>query len=548
MTGLIVRDLRRLADTRFDLVVVGAGFYGAIAAWDAILRGLSVALIDKGDFGGATSFNNLKTLHGGLRSLQSLNFAQMRLFIRERRALARVAPHLVQPLPFIVPTYRHPARSGIAMRVALTINDIVSRDRHDGLSDPSLQLPDGCIVSRDECLMRNPVIDPHGVTGGALWHDYQMHNTDRMTLSFILSASEGGAVAANYVRADTLLRTAQRVTGVRVTDVPTGDTFDIRATAVLNAAGPWAATFLEALGAPSTTPAPRLSRAMNLVVRHVNVANACGGRAAGRFLFLAPWRDVTLVGTSHDAHEGGPDALSVSRWDVEAFLADVREAFPHANLTANDVRLVHRGLLPMVSGKEHHVKLLRESAVVDHARDGAHGLISMFGVRYTTARATAARAIDAVFRERGDSQPPACRTSETPVLGGAIANKDKFLRATMLREVEGVSSEMLRRLALTYGTTYPAVLQLLREQPDLAQPLGRRCTVSGAEILYAVRHEAAVHLSDAVIRRTEAGSAGHPGGDAVERAAAIMSRERAWDASRLRQEIAEVEAFYRVPA
>src|SRR5262245_13064293 len=168
------RDLRRLADTRFDLVIIGAGFYGAIAAWDATLRGLSVALVDKGDFGAATSFNNHKTLHGGLRSLQSMNFAQMRLFIRERRALARVAPHLVRVMPFVVPTYQHPRRSQSLMKVALAINDVVASDRHLGLTDPGLQLPASETVSRDECLRLNPVIDPEGVTGGAVWHDYQM--------------------------------------------------------------------------------------------------------------------------------------------------------------------------------------------------------------------------------------------------------------------------------------------------------------------------------------------------------------------------------------
>src|SRR5687767_5547495 len=188
----MLRDLRRLADTRFDLMVVGAGLYGVIAAWDATLRGLSVALIDKDDFGGATSFNNNKILHGGLRSLQALNFAQMRLFIRERRALARVAPHLVQPLPFIIPTYRSPRRSALLMRLALTINDLVARDRHEGLTDPSLHLPTGRVVGRDECLELNAAIDPKGVTGGAVWHDYQLQSTDRMTLSFVQSAADGG--------------------------------------------------------------------------------------------------------------------------------------------------------------------------------------------------------------------------------------------------------------------------------------------------------------------------------------------------------------------
>jgi glycerol-3-phosphate dehydrogenase len=543
----MVRDLRRLADSRFDLIVVGAGFYGAIAAWDATLRGLSVALIDKGDFGGATSFNNLKTLHGGLRSLQSLNFKQMRLFIRERRTLARVAPHLVQPLTFVVPTYRHPMRSAMTMRAALTINDLVSSDRHDGITDPSLQLPNGRIVSRDECLRLNPVIDQQGVTGGALWHDYQMHNTDRMTLSFVLSAADAGAATANYVAAESLLRRGPTVEGVGARDAITGDSFEIRGTQVLNATGPWAATFLEAVGSRRTAPAPRLSRAMNLVVRRVNVEQACGGRAAGRFLFLSPWRHVSLVGTSHDVHEGDAEALTVSRWDVESFLADARQAFPHAQLSASDVRLVHRGLLPMVSARSGHVQLLRESAVVDHAGDGAPGLISMFGVRYTTARATAEQAVDAVFRQRGHRSPPLSRTADTPVRGGAITNKEQFLKAVASRAVDGVSRDTLRRLALTYGTEYDEVLQPVREAPNLAVPLGQSCDVTAAEILYAVRHEAAVRLSDALIRRTEAGSAGHPGSDAIERAAAIVAGELGWDEWKARNEIAEVEAFYRVP-
>lgn len=543
----MLRDLRRLGDSRFDLVVVGGGFYGAVAAWDATLRGLSVAIVDKGDFGAATSFNNLKTLHGGLRSLQSLNFRQMRLFVRERRALARVAPHLVRPLPFVVPTVRQPARSRLALGAALAINDLVSRDRHDGLGDPALHLRPGRIVSRDECLSLNPLIDPKGVTGGAIWHDYQMHNTDRMTLSFVLSAAESGAIAANYVEATELLRDGRRVAGVRARDTRTSEVFDLRADAVLNATGPWAAQFLNQLGDRRTAPAFQLSRAMNIVTRQVPVAQGCGGRAAGRYLFLVPWRHVTLIGTSHDVHDGGPDALAVTRWDLEAFMADVREAFPHAGLTGADVRLVHRGLLPMVSGREHDVRLLRESAVVDHARDGADGLVSMFGVRYTTARHTAARAVDAIFRQRGGGQPPPCRSDDTPVVGGAITNTDNFLRAVLLRDVEGVSPDMLRRLAMTYGTRYDAVLQLLREDPALARPLGRACPVSGAEILYAARHEAAVTLSDAVIRRTEAGSAGHPGRDAIERAAAIMAGELEWDEWQMHHEIAEVEGFYKLP-
>jgi glycerol-3-phosphate dehydrogenase len=543
----MTRDVRRLADTHFDVIVVGAGFYGALAAWDAVLRGLTVALIDKGDFGSGTSFNNFKTLHGGLRSLQSMNLRQMRLFIRERRALARVAPHLVRPMPFIVPTYAHPVRARQTMRAVLAFNDAISSDRHEGIVDPALQLPPGRVVSREDCLQLNPLIDPAGVTGGAIWHDYQMHNTDRMTFSFVKSAVDRGAVAANHVQATGVLRRGVRVEGVRAEDRLTSTPFDVRGSAIVNATGPWAGSFLDLLGRVTSKPAPRLSRAMNFVTRRVDVAQGCGGRVGGRFLFLVPWRDVSIVGTSHDAYEGPIEQVAVTAQDVEGFFTDVGEAFPNAQLSSRDVRLVHRGLLPMIAGDAQRVKLLRESAAVDHAKDGAAGLISLFGVRYTTARDTAARAIDMVFKHRGVAAPPKSRSDQTPVAGGTIASKEQFVRAVMLRDVPGASKEMLQRLALTYGTHYNDVLNLLHDDPSQAEALGARCGVSGAEIQYAARHESAVLLADALIRRTEAGSAGHPGEDAIARAGTIMARELGWNAARLQREIDHVNDFYRLP-
>jgi glycerol-3-phosphate dehydrogenase len=542
------RDLRRLADSKFDVIVVGAGFYGVTTAWDAAQRGLSVAIIDKDDFGAATSFNNLKTLHGGLRSLQALNLPQMRLFIRERRALARILPHLVRPLPFVVPTTYNPRRSALFMRLAMAVSDAIARDRNEGLSDPGTHLPDSRIVSREEALRLNPVIAPNGVTGGAVWYDYQMLSTDRVTLSFLLSAVDAGACAANYVQAKRFLQEGGRVTGVKVEDELTKESFAIRGSVVVNAAGPWAAGLLDGLpNANQGTPPPRLSRAMNVVTRKIVETHACGGLVNGRYLFMVPWRDVSMVGTSHDAHQGTADQLKVSRWDLEAFLKDAREAFPNANLSAADVRLIHRGLLPMISGEGSSVRLVKESRVVDHSKHGLPGLVSMFGVRYTTARQTAEEAVDAVFRVMGHQTPPPCRTAETPLQGGSINHMDNFLKAVMLRDVDGIPAASLKRIASTYGTGYDRVLQMARDVPALGRPLGRGCEVLGAEILYAARREMALKLADALIRRTEAGTAGHPGTDAVERAAAIMARAHNWDEWRTRNEIAEVETFFRLP-
>ena len=544
----MLRDLRHLADTKFDVIVVGAGFYGVTAAWDAAQRGLSVAIIDKDDFGGATSFNNLKTLHGGLRSLSALNFAQMRLFIRERRTLARIVPHLVRPLPFVVTTTRSLVRSTLAWRMLLAVNDVMARDRNDGLSDPGVHLPDSAIVSKEEALRLNPVVAPEGVTGGAVWYDYQMLSTDRVTLSFLLSAVDAGACAANYVHVTRFLQQNGRVTGVKVEDKLTGDTFAIRSSVVVNAAGPWAASLLANLPvAARGTPPPRLSRAMNVITRKLVHDHACGGLANGRYLFMIPWRDVSIVGTSHDAHDDTADQLKVSRWDLEAFLRDAREAFPHAGLTAADVQLIHRGLLPMIAGEGSHVQLMKESQVVDHSKHGLAGLVSMFGVRYTTARHTAQVAVDTVFRALGHETPPPCRTAETPLQGGSISRMDTFLRAAGQRDIDGIPAATLTRIATTYGTGYDRVLQLARDIPALGTPLGRSCAVIGAEILYATRAEMALKLIDALVRRTEAGAAGHPGADAVERAAAIMARAHGWDEWRTQNEIGEVEAFFRLP-
>jgi glycerol-3-phosphate dehydrogenase len=542
------RDLRQLADTRFDVLVIGAGFYGVTTAWDAAQRGLSVAIIDKDDFGAATSFNNLKTLHGGLRSLQHLNFQQARLFVRERRALARIVPHLVRPLPFVVPTTRNPRRGRLLMRIGLAMSDAVASDRNQGLPDPGTHLPPGRIVSRDEALRLNPVVSPKGVTGGAVWYDYQMQSTDRVTLSFLLSAIDAGAAAANYVRVTRLLQEHNRVVGVMAEDWMTKTKLVIRATVVVNAAGPWAASLLASLPpAAQGAPPPRLSRAMNVVTNKIVNDHACGGVANGRHLFMVPWRDVAMIGTSHDAHDGGADHLKVTRWDLEAFLKDAREAFPHATLSANDVRLVHRGLLPMVSGNGSSVRLVKESRVVDHGQHGLPGLVSMFGVRYTTARHTAEQAVDAVFRSMGHAAPPPCRTAETPLQGGSIVHMDNFLKAVLLRDIDGITAATLRRIASTYGTGYDSVLRIARDVPALARPLGQRCEVIGAEILYAAKQEMALKLGDAVIRRTEAGAAGHPGSDALERAATIMARAHGWDAARTRMEIDEVENFYKLP-
>ena len=540
------RDLAALTARTFDLLVVGGGIYGAISAWDATLRGLSVGIVDRSDFGSGTSFNSAKTLHGGVRALQSGNVAALRRFVRERRTLCRVVPHLVRPLPFVVPTYRGISRNRTLLRLYFAINDLLARDRNDGIA-VSRRLPPSRLLSRNECLGLNPLIDPDGVTGGVEWFDYQMYNSDRVHISFIASAVEGGAVAANYVEARAGLMQGSTVEGVRASDRLTGESLEIRARVVLNAAGPWAPELGRRLA-----PCERarldgpLSKAMNFVIASpLRGSHAVAGPAGGRFLFIAPWREFAIVGTSYDSYEGSANGLALDRDEIERFIGTINVAFPGLSLEFGHLRLVHRGLLP-VSPNGEGVRRRTVSEIVDHRHDGLHGLISMLGVRYTTARDTAERAVDLAVRQlqRGAA---ACRTADAPLVGGDMADVDDFMRG-VTRPADGpISTETRRRLACTYGTLHQRILGMLTSSEADRAPLGSTCAITAGEVRYAVREEMAVRLSDALLRRTEAGSAGYPGEDAVASAAGIMAEELHWTPDHIDTETADLRRAYQLP-
>ena len=501
----MIRDLARLANEAFDVLVIGGGIYGLATVRELTGRGLHVALVDRGDFAAATSFNSLKTVHGGIRALQHGAIATMREFVRERRALALIAPHLVRVLPFIVPTIRHPLRSRPVMAAFLAAYDLLSADRNDGV-DRRLAIPPSRTVSRDECLQLNPFLDPSGVTGGAVWHDYQLHSSERLAIGLLEWAVRQGAVAANYTEALRFVQHGRQIQGARLRDLSDGVEFDVRARFVVNAAGPWAWPLLERAGtAPGSTAQPAMSLAMNLVVDRPPASYAAGGVVDGRFLFLVPWRDRSIVGTSHEAFGSEPDGLSVTQLHVERFVRQTTAAFPRANLSASDVRLVHRGLLPATRGAD----LIKHSLIHDHAADGLDGLLTIVGVRYTTARATAAAAAERVAAKLGRPSGP-----HTPTVAPILDPLPQ------------------------------SVLTLTREAPTLATPLSGTCSVTRAHIVHAVRHEMAIHLTDALLRRTDAGTAGHPGIEAIEAAAAVMAEECRWPSSRVAEEVAAVNAIY----
>jgi glycerol-3-phosphate dehydrogenase len=281
------RDLGALGARRFDVLVVGGGIYGAACAWDAAQRGLTVALVEAGDFASGTTWNSLKTIHGGLRYLQALDVRRMRASIRERRTLLRLAPELVRPLPFVVPTYGHGLHGLEALFLGLLVNDFVAHDRNRGLP-ASQHLPPGRMLTRRELFDLFPELPRVRISGGALWYDAQVSSEARLVLAYLHAATEAGALAINYCEALEILRDeAGQVRGARVRDVEGGQVFDVRAAALLNCTGPGLSTLIERASLP--TPGVKLLRAFNLVLERPGLgAHALGMRSGGRYLFAVP--------------------------------------------------------------------------------------------------------------------------------------------------------------------------------------------------------------------------------------------------------------------
>lgn len=551
------RHLTPLTEQEYDVVIVGAGAFGACAAWEASSRGLSVALLERGDFCHATSANHFKMVHGGIRYLQHADVLRLRESSHERRALLRIAPHLVHPLPIVIPTYGHGRQGKSLLAAGFLLYDLLTCDRNRALPDAARRIPQGRLLSRQECLALFPALKPDGLTGAALFYDGQMYNPPRLVLSYLRSAVDAGAHVANYLEVTNFLRHQERVYGVAARDVLSGERLEIRGKVVLNAAGPWAEQLLDQHLGLRLDPPSIFSRDAYLVVARRllgEYALAVQGRTKDpdalvsrqhRHLFIVPWRDATLIGVWHVVHRGGPDTFTVTEAEAQGFLDEINEAYPALALTLRDVALWQAGLVLFgdQQGAAADLRYGKRSRLVDHARQHrVPGLITLIGVRATTSRGMAAKVIDLACKHLRRRLPKS-RTAETPIYGGNIEDFTAFLHRAVQQRPPGISAATIRSLVHNHGSEYGRVLTYLNPGRCGAATLGGTSTLK-AEVRYAVREEMAQKLGDVVFRRTELGTMGHPGKAALRACADLMAAEMGWDMPRLQQELAEVRALF----
>ena len=535
------RDLDALTGRAFDVLVVGGGIYGLTIAYDAAQRGLSVALIDRADFGGGASFNHLRTIHGGLRSLQTLDVSGSRESIVERRTIAMIAPHAVRPLPFALPLYRSITKGVTVMRAGLLLDRLLAFDRNRGVG-PAHHLPAGRVVS-GAALYQFAGLLGLGVTGAAVWYDYVTTEADRLTFSFALAASQRGAVLANYVEATAFTEDGGRVAGVCARDRLSGREIEISAHVTVNATGGGVDELLDPLGAALGIP---MLKTMNLVTRRETGEIALGGRAgSGRHLFLVPWRGRALFGTWESALPCRPDDSGIVEADVAAFIRDLNQAFPSLELTLGEVSLIHRGIVPAVASNG-RFSLEAHERVRDHATSGANeleGLVSVVGAKYTTARRVAQRVTDRLLSKLR-CRPAPCLTATTALPGGGITDLGWAIAEARRAGGANLPGDSIPHLVAAYGSRYGEILALCTERPELGVRLNDESPVVGAELVWAARHEMVATLSDAVVRRTSLGALGYPGDLAIDRAADLVGTELRWSHEQRRAEVVSLRRFY----
>jgi len=516
--------------TSFDVAVIGGGITGAGVARDAALRGLSCLLLEKGDFSAGTSAKTTRLVHGGLRYLESGDLSLVAESLRERELLLRMAPHLVHPIPILLPVYGGDRRPLWKIRAGLWLYDLLSLGKGT---------PHYGVLGRREALRKSPHLSPTDLRGAGLFYDYQILFPERLVLENIFSAREHGAYCLNYHEV-TRIAERENLFQLDVQDHLSGSRHHFTSRVVVNAAGPWA-DLAGSLYRPDLNPKVRPTKGVHVVVdADLDHAVFTAAPRDERLFFSLPLEGLTLVGTTDTFWDGGSDAVVPADEDVEYLLEGLQKLLPGRRFTSADVLWGYAGLRPLaLTGRRGAPSTLTRRHVLH--REGPGGrFLTMVGGKYTTFRKMAEETVDAACQALG------CKTSgstdQAPLFGGGL--KDKLIFRENLCEctqrIPNLPREAVDHLVSLYGRRCCDVIDVGLENPQWREPIGEGYRDFRAQVAYAVRREDAHHLDDVLLRRLRASVSLDLGSSAAETVARIMAEELGWDAA---AERAEVERF-----
>lgn len=523
------RQLERLCSENFDVAVIGGGINGAAIARDAAMRGLKVALVDRGDFAGATSSHSSKLIHGGLRYLPQGQLRLVREALRERERLRLLtAPHLVHSLRFLFPCYRGRKPGLCSLLAGLMLYDLLARTpaalRHRRLFASAMR-------------KHEPALGAYGLKGGALYYD-GWGDDARITWENALDAAIHGAAMVNYLAIEGFSRTGARITAASASDLIGGNTFELRARHFVNATGPWLDD-LRRMDKPGAAASVRLTKGVHLIVSAARLPvrdSIVLSDDANRIVFVMPREGWVMIGTTDTDCDGDGENLRAADTDIDYLFGIVNAAMPTADLSTDDVAYSFAGLRALEIGGDGRPpsSVSREEIVLE----SASGLLSVAGGKLTTHRAIAQKFVDNLMRRMG--RPTGhCPTLATP-LPGARA------RLNVTSENSIGSDDVERMLASRYGTRASMVTAIVRDRPELADRIVPGAPAIRAEVIHAIRAELATSVSDFLVRRTS--MVWRDPASAIAAAPAVarlMGAELGWENQRI---AGEIDQFFRTQA
>lgn len=542
MTGPGTRraHIGRLSTELFDVLVIGGGITGAGVALEAAASGLSVALLEQGDFAGGTSSRSTKLVHGGLRYLPMLDIGQVREDLEERNALLRAAPYLVRPLPFVLPLYAG-SRRPLGLRLPAVLHAALPFGVAGGLWLYDVLAGRGGVRRHSSLTPQGaaslvPPLRLDGLRRAYLYYD-AVTDDARLVIAVLRTAVRRGAAASNYVQATGLLKKDGRVAGARALDLISGQTLSVSARTTVNATGVWADSVAAFAGPPQFTI--RRSKGVHVVLPAGRLRL---GRAAlvvpetddGRLAFVVPWRGVALVGTTDTEWEGPADMSPVEGRDVD-YLLDHASRYLTIRLTAGDVLGVYAGLRPLVGSARGAggpgARLSRRHEIVR----SAEGLITVVGGKLTTYRKMAEDVMH-LIRGRSSRSPSPTRGL---LLEGAEGLADALPGLRSRGRGLGLSARTCVHLLRSYGTGTDALLDLVTDAPPLGEPLAPGYPHIAAEVIAAVREEMAQTVEDVLVRRTRlAHLLPRQGREIAARVAGVMAADLGWSPEAQEAEVA----------
>jgi len=519
--------IARMTERELDVLVIGGGVVGAGSALDAVTRGLSTAIIEARDWASGTSSRSSKLIHGGLRYLEMLDFGLVAEALHERGLLLdRIAPHLVRPVQFLYPLQRRfwerpYVGSGIALYDAMAFASGTARGlkhhRH---------------LTRKQALREAPCLRPDTLTGAISYWDAQVDDA-RHTLTVVRTAASFGALAASRVKVTGFLRQGERVTGVTATDLETGDVFEVRAKQVINATGVWTDD-TQGLADTRGQFHVRASKGIHLVVPRDRLPSSTGIilRTEKSVLFVIPWGRHWIIGTTDTDWTLKKEHPAASSSDIDYLLDHVNSVL-NSPLTREDVEGVYAGLRPLLTGESESTSKLSREHVVGHP---VPGLVVVAGGKYTTYRVMAADAVDEAARTMDARVPESC-TADLP-LAGAAGYKALWNQRRSLAAASGIHVVRVEHLLNRYGSCIDELLDLIRADATLAEPLPGADDYLAVEARYAVTHEDARHVDDVLARRTRISiESWDRGVAAAPRVADLMADVLGWDEAEKKREV-----------